>query len=250
MNGEVAHRVGGRVDAALAKPVAKRLDAALRAARIRMAPPVALRPRHGRVRRRDSHAAVGAQVGRREGLTAHARRGVVGLRLLDGSGERVAVGGGDGPRDGLGSGLAHLVGRGDLAEALLGLSGLLGRGRLRATSADDIRGGGSAAPLGRDRSGGSGSRARRGRGRGRGRRGNLLLDLLDSLRGLHGDEAVEVEANLNLELGLAVVRVGRRDGADVERADLSHRVGRKKRGGGVLGLEGERLVAEEGHHLG
>ena len=83
-----------------------------------------------------------------------------------------------------------------------------------------------------------------------GRRGNLLLDLLDSLRGLHGDEAVEVEANLNLELGLAVVRVGRRDGADVERADLSHRVGRKKRGGGVLGLQGERLVAEEGHHLG
>ena len=87
-------------------------------------------------------------------------------------------------------------------------------------------------------------------GRGRGSRGDLLLDLLDSLRGLHGDEAVEVEANLNLELGLAVVRVGRRDGADVERADLSHRVGRKKRGGGVLGLEGERLVAEEGHHLG
>ena len=35
---------------------------------------------------------------------------------------------------------------------------------------------------------------------------HLLLDLLDSLRGLHGDEAVEVEANLNLELGLAVVK--------------------------------------------
>ena len=50
----------------------------------------------------------------------------------------------------------------------------LGRGRLRATSADDIRGGGSAAPLGRDRSGGSGSRARRGRGRRRRLRGRLV----------------------------------------------------------------------------
>ena len=126
-DGEVAHRVGGRVDAALAKPVAKRrgsvrpLDATLLAAR---APPVALRPRHGRVGRRDVSAV--RQVGRREGLTA-VRRGVVGLRLLDGSGERVSVGGGDGPRDGLGPRLGHRAarrGRGDLADALLGLSGL------------------------------------------------------------------------------------------------------------------------------
>ena len=129
-DGEVAHRVGGRVDAALAKPVTKRRGSVGHRSRLdacaRPAPPVALRPRHWRVGRRDV-SAVARQVGRREGLTAVSGRGVVGLRLLDGSREGVPVGGGDWPRDGLGPGFGHRAarrGRGDLAEALLGLSGL------------------------------------------------------------------------------------------------------------------------------
>ena len=56
-----------------------------------------------------------------------------------------------------------------------GTGAYLWRGRLRSTAAYDIRGGGTAAPLGRDRRGCS--RAGGGRGRGRGRRrmrGSLL----------------------------------------------------------------------------
>ena len=73
-DGEVAHRVGGRVDAALAKPVTKRRGSVGHRSRLDacalLAPPVALRPRHyRRVGRRDV-SAVARQVGRREGLTA------------------------------------------------------------------------------------------------------------------------------------------------------------------------------------
>ena len=128
-DGEVAHRVGGRVDAALAKPVAKRRGSVRHRSRRR---PSGLCPRPtrrsaasararwapGRVRRAPGWASGGTY--RREtrrGRTAPAgwiRRGV-------------SVGGGDGPRDGLGPRFGHRAarrGRGDLADALLGLSGL------------------------------------------------------------------------------------------------------------------------------
>jgi len=52
-----------------------------------------------------------------------------------------------------------------------GTGAYLWRGRLRSTAAYDIRGGGTAAPLGRDRRGCS--RAGGGRGRGRRLRGSL-----------------------------------------------------------------------------
>jgi len=54
-----------------------------------------------------------------------------------------------------------------------GTGAYLWRGRLRSTAAYDIRGGGTAAPLGRDRRGCSRAGGGRGRGRGRRLRGSL-----------------------------------------------------------------------------
>ena len=54
-----------------------------------------------------------------------------------------------------------------------GTGAYLWRGRLRSTAADDVRCGGTAAPLGRDRRGCSRAGGGRGRGRGRRLRGSL-----------------------------------------------------------------------------